>query len=140
MEKRDGGKVIKKGGQQGGGGGPRKISLQKLRNEGKGGKSLNSGGGKPGNGNGNGNGKAGRKGGKRDKRRDRGGRDGEPKLPKDPAAKAEALDRDLESYWVKGGHTEIAQARLDDELDGYFAAKPEEQAAPAQPETEEKKD
>lgn len=115
MERRDGSKVIKKGGQQG----PRKISLQKLRTEGggqggKGGKSMTMGGkgGKPGD-------KKGKKG-RKDRRK---GGDDRDKLPKDPAARAEALDRDLESYWVKGGHTEIAQARLDDELDGYFAQK-----------------
>lgn len=133
VEKRDGSKTIKKGGQQG----PRKISLQKLRSEGeqgkKGGKTMNMAGkGKPGD-------RKGKKGGKgRDRRRDR-----KNNQPRDPAARAEALDRDLEAYWVKGGHQEVgkylaifpltkfeflAQARLDEELEGYFAQKPQEQA------------
>ena len=40
------------------------------------------------------------KGGKRFNRKE--GR----KPPKDPAARAELLDRDLEKYWLKGGHKE----------------------------------
>ena len=30
-------------------------------------------------------------------------------LPKDPAAKLEFLDRELDSYWVKGGHVEVGK-------------------------------
>ena len=106
VEKRDSSKVIKKGGQQGG---PKKISLEKLRAGGEqgqrrqGGKKLNlSKGGKF----------ADRRGGKKPfgkKGGMKGGRrDGKP-LPKDPAAKKEFLDRELDSYWVKGGHTEIGK-------------------------------
>lgn len=32
----------------------------------------------------------------------------------------EDLDKEMESYWVKGGHSEIATQRLDDDLAGYF--------------------
>ena len=35
-------------------------------------------------------------------------RDGKP-MPKDPAAKLEFLDRELDSYWVKGGHYEVGK-------------------------------
>ena len=35
-------------------------------------------------------------------------RDGKP-LPKDPAAKIEYLDRELDSYWVKGGHFDVGK-------------------------------
>ena len=68
------------------------------------------------------------------------GKKGGKPLPKDPQSKADALDKELEGYWVKGGHVEIgkcthliplhsqaltrlsfsANQRLDDDLDNYF--------------------
>ena len=30
-------------------------------------------------------------------------------VPKDPDAKREFLDRDLDQYWVKGGHHEVGK-------------------------------
>ena len=47
--------------------------------------------------------------GKKGKKMGKEGRDRKPDLPKDPAARAEELDRDLESYWVRGGHTEVGK-------------------------------
>ena len=101
VEKRDGSKAIKKGGQQG----PKKISLEKLRggdDQGaRGGKKLNlSKGGKFGDR--RGKKPFGKRGGMK------GRREGKP-LPKDPAAKKEFLDRELDSYWVKGGHFEVGK-------------------------------
>ena len=62
-----------------------------------------------------------RKGGKK-------GGDNKPheKKERDPVKRQEQLDKDLESYWVKGGHTEMAAKRLDDDLENYFnkAAEP----------------
>ena len=34
------------------------------------------------------------------------------KLPKDPAARAETLDRELEVYWLKGGHKDQGKLSL----------------------------
>ena len=44
------------------------------------------------------------KGGKRFNRKE-----GKP-LPKDPAARAEMLDKEMESYWMKGGHKELGKS------------------------------
>ena len=103
VEKRDKSKAIQKGGPKGA---PKQISLEKLRAEGdsgaRRGKKFNLS-------------KGGKFGDKRGKKPfvKRGGfkggsRDGKP-LPKDPTAKKEFLDRELDSYWVKGGHTEIGK-------------------------------
>lgn len=65
------------------------------------------------------------KGGRGNKFR-RGGKGGQGDRPKkekterDPAKRQEELDKELESYWVKGGHTELKEKRLDDDLDNYF--------------------
>lgn len=40
----------------------------------------------------------------------------------------EALDKDLEGYWVRGGHADMATQRLDDDLAGYFETKEAEAA------------
>lgn len=45
----------------------------------------------------------GRKGGKGGKFGRKGGK------PKDPQAEADALDKELEGYWVKGGHSELGK-------------------------------
>lgn len=87
------------------------------------------------------------KGGRTNKfrRGQKGGQSGpkKEKTERDPAKRQEELDKELESYWVKGGHTELKEKRLDDDLDNYFkkatepvaeviaveeAAKPEEAA------------
>lgn len=67
------------------------------------------------------------KGDKRNRKDKKGGK----RMPKDPAARADALDKEMESYWVRGGHTDLANQRLDDDLNDYFE---KEQAALAAPE------
>ena len=61
--------------------------------------------------------------GKKDLKHKKGGRHGKkggnPKS-KDPKATMDSLDKEMESYWVKGGHSDLAQQRLDDDLAGYF--------------------
>ena len=47
------------------------------------------------------------KGGKRFRRKG----SGRP-MPKDPAAKAEILDKEMENYWMKGGHKELGKYLL----------------------------
>ena len=46
------------------------------------------------------------KGGRRD--RNKGKPFGE-RLPKDPEAKKEFLDKEMEQYWIKGGHKELGK-------------------------------
>jgi len=101
VERRDGSKSIKKGD-----GNPRKISLGQLRREQK---NKGDKGGKPGRGG---------KGGGRRRFRDRKG--GKKPMPKDPKERAELLDRDLENYWVKAGNKDLANERLNEDLDNYF--------------------
>ena len=64
------------------------------------------------------------KGGSRGNKFRRGGKQGDrpkkEKTERDPAKRQEELDKELESYWVKGGHTELKEKRLDDDLDNYF--------------------
>ena len=65
--------------------------------------------------------KAGQRGGDKGERRrkkvlgrrpGKGGRFGKKGgKPKDPEAAADALDKDLEGYWVKGGNTELGKCR-----------------------------
>ena len=78
---------------------PRKISLERLRKEQK------KGGGDLG-GRGRGKPMRGGKGGKRFNRKEG------KKLPKDPAARAEMLDKEMETYWMKGGHKELGKLSL----------------------------
>lgn len=40
---------------------------------------------------------------------------------KDKSMTKEDLDKDIESYWLKGGNKELVTERLDKELDNYFA-------------------
>lgn len=99
------GKGIKKGDN------PRKISLGALRREQgktKGGRDEGRGGKR------GGKAERGGKGGGRGKRFRKGGKKPEPKT-------ADALDRDLENYWVKAGNKDQANERLDDDLANYFA-------------------
>ena len=49
----------------------------------------------------------------------RGGRDGKrfnrkggKPQPKDPAARQEMLDKEMESYWIKGGHKDCSKTTL----------------------------
>ena len=65
----------------------------------------------------------------------KGGKHSGERLPKDPEARKEFLDKEMEQYWIKGGHKELgkskvmasiltfclAQASLDAELDNYMA-------------------
>lgn len=44
---------------------------------------------------------------------------------KDKTMTKEDLDKDIESYWIKGGNKELVTARLDKELDDYFVGQPE---------------
>lgn len=114
VDKRDNSKQIKKGGR----GAPRKISIEKLRQEG--GRSNAKGGAgdkktlvvvKKG-----GKGGADQQGGDRKQKKTlgrrpaKGGKRSGKVLPKDPAAKRDALDKDLESYWMKGGHKELGKS------------------------------
>ena len=46
-----------------------------------------------------------RKGDKRNRKDKKGGK----RMPKDPAARADALDKEMESYWVRGGHTDLGK-------------------------------
>lgn len=98
--------------------------------------------------------KEGKKGGDRrgkkelGKRMKKGGRQGRKggNPRKDAKVSLETLDKEMESYWVKGGHTDIgkffkarltpflATQRLDDDLAGYFEK--QEAAKEAAQETE----
>ena len=107
VERRDKSKIIKKGGQG------KKISIESLRRD------------DDRNGKNKGNKKAlvlnkkgdGQKGDKRHKKDGgrpgkggrRGDKKGEKRMPRDPAARADALDKEMESYWVKGGHTDLGK-------------------------------
>jgi hypothetical protein len=73
------------------------INLAKLRNE-----SKNAGGKKAFVA-----GKGGRKG-KFGRRRSNSKTDGEKK-ERDPAKRQEQLDKEMEAYWMKGGHTEMGK-------------------------------
>lgn len=107
VEKRDKSKVIAK---EGAAKGPKKISLKQLRREGgKGGKKalvLSKKGGQ----------KEGKKGdirskkdlGKRHKKGGRFGRKGGNR-ERDGKVSLETLDKEMESYWVKGGHSELGK-------------------------------
>ena len=44
------------------------------------------------------------KGGKRNKR-------DKDRAPRDPASRKERLDKEMERYWVKGGHKELGKCR-----------------------------
>ena len=79
-----------------------------------------------------------------DEKRGKGGnrsRRNRDRLPRDPAARKERLDKEMERYWVKGGHKELgkcsnylnceAQASLDAELDNYMAKAANDQGLPA---------
>jgi len=35
------------------------------------------------------------------------------KIPRDPEKRKEFLDKEMETYWMKGGHTELVSKRLD---------------------------
>lgn len=39
---------------------------------------------------------------------------------KDKSQTKEDLDKEMESYWLKGGNRELVTKRLDDDLDDYF--------------------
>ncbi len=54
------------------------------------------------------------KSGKSERRPFKGGnrkhRDNRDRLPKDPAARKERLDKEMERYWIKGGHKELGKS------------------------------
>jgi len=132
VQKRDTSKTIKKGGEKKG---PKKISLAGLRKEGK--KAV----AKPAK-------KAAKDAGKRQKKGDKKAKGGrvvrKGGKSKDSKKTAEGLDKDLENYWVKGGHADMgkyrqkllssnlnlhaASKRLDEDLDAYMK---KDAAAPA---------
>ena len=77
-----------------------------------------------------------------DEKRGKGGdrsRRNRDRPPRDPAERKERLDKEMERYWVKGGHKELgkcsndlnceAQASLDAELDNYMAKAANDQPA-----------
>lgn len=104
VEKRDQSKGIKKAIK-----GQKKISIESLRKENKKNKLILSKKG----GNKGGDQKNGQKGDRRQKKGGLGGRQGKRGRfnkkggkPKDPQDLADQLDKELEGYWVKGGHTE----------------------------------
>lgn len=110
VEKRDKSKVIAK---ESGPKGQKKISLQQLRREdnngGKKGPNMNKKGGDRGDdkkGDRRGRKDLGRRG---DKKGGRHGKKGGKPHTKDPKLSMEDLDKEMESYWVKGGHTEVGK-------------------------------
>jgi len=48
------------------------------------------------------------------------------KVPRDPVERKEFLDKEIENYWLKGGHTEMVSKRLDQDLEEYFKKTDEE--------------
>ena len=47
-------------------------------------------------------------------------------MPRDPVERKEFLDKEMETYWLKGGHTELVSKRLDQDLEDYFKKTDEE--------------
>jgi len=109
VERRDGSKGIKKGDN------PRKITTGQLRRE-------------QGKSKGDRDGDRGSRGGRGDRgKTERGGKGGRGGRPfrkggrKEERPKtADALDREMENYWVKAGNKDQANERLDDDLANYF--------------------
>lgn len=116
MDRRDKSKQIKKADK-----GQKKISIESLR---KGGNKGQGGGKKTLVLSKKGGDKGGQQGDKGDKRRKKvlgrrpgkGGRFGKKGggKPKNPEEQADALDKDLEGYWVKGGNTELGKCSHSD--------------------------
>ena len=46
------------------------------------------------------------KGGRRDRNKGKGKHEGKERIPKDPEARKEFLDKEMDAYWIKGGHKE----------------------------------
>ena len=40
----------------------------------------------------------------------KGGKNSGERLPKDPEARKEFLDKEMEQYWIKGGHKELGKS------------------------------
>ena len=118
MDRREQSKAIKKAPK-----GQKQIKVESLRKErdnndskkaNKGGKGNNQNVGKKG---GNAGGENSKKGELRRKKllaKKKGGRFGKKggkQLPKDPQMRADTLDKELESYWVRGGHQELGKSK-----------------------------
>ena len=107
VERRDQSKNIKK---DGGKGGPKKITIESLRR----GEGERGGQGKKQGGKGNDGQKGDKRGGKKESghrggKGDRGGKKGGKPFKKAVKQTADDLDKDMESYWVRGGHTEVGK-------------------------------
>ena len=120
IERRDQSKQIKKGGNNGG---QKKISIESLRKgdgkgKGNGNRDSNKGGNKGGDAkqrdhtNNKGERRNKFNGGDRKKKGGRGDKKAGEKKPVDAAARAEELDKELEGYWVKGGHSDLGKYYL----------------------------
>ena len=97
IERRDQSKKIQKGDKN-----QKKITTESLRRgDGKGGKKGDQGGKRDG-----GNGKR----NKKDRHKGRFGKNKKEGLPKDPQLRADALDKELEGYFIKGGDRALGKS------------------------------